>query len=87
MALSKDHSSSAEASSISPSQADTLINGGLPQAFTAAGRPQQAYKSSGWANLPAEGSVANAPQFLPHAFTDESIIPVAVTLRTTVERP
>ena len=85
MASFKDDGTSVEVGSIAPSQAETLVNDSPTQAFSAIGRPQPAYKSSGMANLNGSGFVANAPQHLPHAFTDESIIPVPVRLQTTEE--
>lgn len=87
MGFFKDDGTSVEVGSIAPSQADTLVNHDSTQAFSAIGRLQPAYKSSGMANLNEGGFVANAPQHLPHAFTDESIIPVPVRLHTTEEVP
>ena len=72
---------SADAVSMAPSQADTLVDDDASQRFTATGRPMPAYKPSAWGNM-TDGFVAQAPQHLPHQFTDDSIIPVTVILKS-----
>ena len=69
----------ADAASIAPSQAETLVEDGGMERFTATGRPMPPYKPSAWANM--SGSfVANSPQHLPYKFTDDSLVPVPVIM-------
>ena len=70
----------ADTASIAPSQAETLVDDSATQRFTATGRPMPEYKPTAWGNM-TDGFVAQAPQHLPHKFTDDSIIPVTVILR------
>jgi len=67
--------------SIAPSQADTLVDDDAGQRFTATGRPMPAYKPSAWGNM-TDGFVAQAPQYMPHKFTDDSLIHVTVILKS-----
>ncbi|MCJ1227917.1 hypothetical protein MMC12_004576 [Toensbergia leucococca] len=85
--LKGSHQSTVETASIAPSQADTLVDDDATQRFTATGRPQPPYKASGLANLASGTGAACEPQFLPHQFNDESIIPVSVRLRTDEAQP
>jgi len=40
-----------------------------------------AYKPSAWGNM-TDGFVAQAPQYMPHKFTDDSLIHVTVILKS-----
>jgi len=71
----------ADTVSIAPSQAETLVDDDATQRFTATGRPMPAYKPTAWGNM-TDGFTAQAPQHLPHMFTDDSIIPVTVILKS-----
>jgi len=75
-----------DTASIAPSQAETLVDGDYTERFTATGRPMPAYKPSAWANM-SGGFVANAPQHMPHKFTDDSIMPVPVMLKAVDGAP
>ncbi len=74
----------ADTVSIASSQAETLVDDDATQRFTATGRPMPAYKPTAWGNMTV-GFAAQVPQHLPHRFTDDSIIPVPVMLKSEEE--
>jgi hypothetical protein len=80
-ASQEDKARLAAAETASITSGTTLVNNNEEiQRFTATGRPLPAYTSSGWANHPGDGFVANPAQHLPMKYTDDSIISVSVPI-------
>ncbi|KAL8742998.1 MAG: hypothetical protein Q9190_004593 [Brigantiaea leucoxantha] len=75
----KPSSSSPDTSPSSETEALTRDTDAM-QRFTATGRPMPTYTPSALANTATGTSIAEAPQFLPVKFTDDSILTIPIPL-------